>query len=86
MTAFQRRVVKMGASVGLTLPAEVCSSMGITLGSRVLLSPTKKGLLVRPAPVLRLSLAERIARSSVEAVRNAGRELLDAPAVGREWP
>jgi hypothetical protein len=32
----------------------------------------------------RLSLKERVSNSSVASVRRAGRELVDAPAVGRE--
>lgn len=84
-TVRQRKIVQLGASKGLTLPADLCAAHGFAVGSMVEVHETKEGLLLRAVlgkPVL--SLAERIARSDVDAVRSAGQALRDEPAAGRE--
>lgn len=83
-TAHLRNIVKMGHSCGLTLPIEAVKDMKIGLGSTVSLTSTKRGWLLRPVPAPRMTLKDRIAKSSVEAVRSAGREVAASPAVGRE--
>ena len=86
MTTIRRRkVVPLDTSCGPTLPAELCSMSGPTLGTQVDLIETKQGILLRlAAKKNKLSLQERIAKTGVVSVRSHGRAFRDFPTAGRE--
>lgn len=83
MTAHVRKIVRMGQSRGLTLPAEICRAAGIDIGTEVTVIEQNGQVLLAPLQPKRESFAARMARSKVASVR-AGRALVDAPSVGRE--
>lgn len=86
MTTIRRlKVVPLGTSCGLSLPAELCSKYRFALGTQVDLIETKQGLLIRlAAKKNELSLQERIAKTGVKSVRFHGQAFRDFPATGRE--
>jgi antitoxin component of MazEF toxin-antitoxin module len=83
MTAHVRKIVRMGQSRGLTLPAEICRAAGIDIGSEVTVIEQNGQVTLAPVHPKRESFAARMARSKVASVR-AGRALADAPSAGRE--
>ena len=88
MTAIrQPSFMRLGTNHRLILPRDLCEKHGLFPGVALEILETKRGLLIRPAPKKDLmSLQERIARTSVTALRSAGQWLRDEPSVGREHP
>ncbi len=83
MSAHVRKIVRVGQSRGLALPAEVCRAAGIDIGSEVTVAEHNGQVTLAPVLPKRESFASRLARSRVTSVRS-GRALADAPSVGRE--
>lgn len=77
-------IQKWGNSLGIRIPHDIATELGLTAGKQVTLEKRDGALAIRPLAIPRYSLKALLKGMKPPVWTKEDREWLDAPPVGRE--